>query len=90
MPKLAKILTDLLSGLSAQPETTNTQSIDGLLKSDDFWRMFWSQFWLRLIKSVWAVVAGTITALAILSTLVFNALRLWDRLFGAPPGGISN
>ena len=86
---MLKSLANLLIDLLIPPTPPETQEpIYGLLKSDDFWQMFWSQFWARLRKTAWAVVAGTITALAILSTLVFNALRLWDRFFGdhSPPG----
>ena len=80
---LRNLATSILTQLdeTAQPETQE-QSIEDLLKSDDFWQMFWSQFWARLRKTAWVVIAGTVTALAILSTLVFNALRLWDRFFG--------
>ena len=84
---LRNLATSILTQLdeTAQPETQE-QSIEDLLKSDDFWQMFWSQFWARLRKTAWVVIAGTVTALAILSTLVFNALRLWDRFFG---GGLA-
>ena len=77
-------ITTHLPGSAAQPEQGDVQqpSIENLLKSDDFWQVFWPQFWARLRKTTWVAVAGTIAGLAILSTLVFNALRLWDRFFG--------
>jgi len=53
------------------------------LKSDDFWRTFRSQLWTRFRKSAWATIAGTVTALAVLTTLVQNGLQLWDRFVGA-------
>ena len=52
-----------------------------LVKSDAFWRRFWSELRARVLRTFWGIVAG----LALLVGLVGGVLRIWDFFFGVAP-----
>ena len=45
--------------------------------SDDMWRAFWA----RVRSTTSLFLMAILTALTLLSTLVVNLLKIWDRLF---------
>lgn len=74
-------ITTQLPGGAAQPEHPlpgGAAQLEHLLKSDDFWRVFWPQFWWRLIKTAW----GIVLVLSILVGLVAGAITIWNH-FGS-------